>query len=702
MQALGTRFARFCSAVPLVHESISRRAYETVSEAFSWEELWEAGSYYSRISELLEDCSQYAVFVGWQVDSRVYMARPNRPGRPSAQETLKSKVVRLCEERPSLHVYFLIWDHAYFYSLEREALQGQAWLDIHPRVHFVFDNRHPFGGSHHEKVVIIDGKTALCGGIDVCDERWDSPAHLFHDPRRSLNGRIEKHGPYHDLAVQVTGPVVEQIQRHIHDRWVRLSSVPFPETHVHGLKRGHPVLLSRTMAAVDADEGKVPVRREIEFLFKDLLRSAQRRIIIEGQYYWSAEMNDLLITKIHEMRGRPFKVFVILADLNQLKALSRQMSAHELRLIQKLESAAEECGTDLVIGYPEVFASPQERETGDPPSRPIYVHSKVMVIDDQYLAIGSANFSSRAFRVDTELNLTLLGGTPQDRAHINRVAGQILHHWNLNPLGQALNPLHPIRLVKFKTAQALRDIRLRHPWAISFPWRWLFDPQLPWLYLLKRRYRAWRKREPDLALLCVLGIWGLGVFLCSRLAGVPLLPLSGKSGFGLLYCIFLASAWLVPLPFIAVALLCAAQLGEPFGPRIAVCGLWISAIWGYALCRMFPTVAGLYYQKTAPRWLPRRLGLRSFPLLIQVLGDFRVGLRSKIAIQGLYCAPVPWFVLGTLLLLPGALLLSCQAVARMTSGATRAWIEGHAALLLMAVALFGICTRTFRLTPKVR
>jgi hypothetical protein len=41
-----------------------------------------------------------------------------------------------------------------------------------------------------------------------------------------------------------------------------------------------------------------PRIREIEFLFRDLVKSAQNLIVMEGQYYWSREVNDLLIAKL--------------------------------------------------------------------------------------------------------------------------------------------------------------------------------------------------------------------------------------------------------------------------------------------------------------------------------------------------------------------------------------------------------------------
>ena len=238
---------------------LSPRAYGQYLTSGSWEEIWEAGPYYDRISELLEDATQYAIFVGWQIDSRLRLKIPARGqdgtlNLSSGFETLREKVLRLCECKPHFHFYFLLWDHAYIYVLEREFWQTRLWEDLHSRVHFVFDNRHPLGASHHEKICIIDGRVALCGGIDLCDERWDCPQHLYSDPRRSLKGRSEHHGPYHDLAVQVSGAVCRELQKHVGRRWRALSTIPFPQVG-HFMQKdcgeGHWVYLSRTFASIN-------------------------------------------------------------------------------------------------------------------------------------------------------------------------------------------------------------------------------------------------------------------------------------------------------------------------------------------------------------------------------------------------------------------------------------------------------------------
>ena len=39
----------------------------------------------------------------------------------------------------------------------------------------------PFLWSHHEKMVVIDQKTAFMGGLDICYGRMDDSRHLLND-----------------------------------------------------------------------------------------------------------------------------------------------------------------------------------------------------------------------------------------------------------------------------------------------------------------------------------------------------------------------------------------------------------------------------------------------------------------------------------------------------------------------------------------
>lgn len=612
--------------------ALSPRSYQCLTAASSWEEIWEAGPYYERVSKLLEDAQQYAIITGWQIDSRLPMPRPGRPGAETPmQETLQSKILRICDEKPDFHFYILMWDHAYYYVSERECWQGRVWDLHHPRVHFIFDNRHPLGGAHHEKTILFDGGIALTGGIDLCDDRWDTPQHRYFDPRRSLSGTEDPHGPYHDLSVLLTGPITRILHKNLARRWQALSSIPFPppaplpapnRRALHAADQA--LYVSRTQVDVDAS---IKMVREIEFLFRDLVRLAQRRIVIEGQYFWSHQIADLLITKMQKMRGRPFELVIILAELSACHSLTRRMATYENRLLERLHLAAQQTGTRLTMGMPYVHAEAPARP------RPVYVHSKLLLIDDRFFCAGSANLNSRGMRIDTEVNLTFEARTPAEREHLRRLRADVLRHWGLGTSVQS-----PIRLHPAPMHQLHRDE------TRFFLFARLFDPLLPWGYGMKRRIHSLARRKPPII---AAGLAGLTM----TLASLALLLSGSPPGWSLFYAGMLTSAWLFPIPFLFTALIASYHLGGERGAELSVISLWLASLTGYLASRIFPSIAKTLLGPCLPI-LHLRLGQRTFEALLRTLADPRFNFRSKILAQGLYFMPLPWFLLSMGLLLP--------------------------------------------------
>lgn len=627
---------------------ISPRAYKEKLISGSWEEIWEAGPYYDRITELLETTKEYAIFAGWQIDSRLPLRMYSKSqnfnfDEVSSTESLRDKVIRIYQENKNFHFYFIFWDHSYLYVWERQLWQGRIWDEIHPRIHFVFDNRHPFGASHHEKISIFDGKIALCGGIDLCDERWDSPQHLYLDPRRSLNRREENHGPYHDLAVQVSGPICTEIQKHIERRWKAISTISFPESRCFpgykmNVSGAHQVYVSRTIAQIDYFPKEYSVIREVEFLFRDLIEAAEHRIILEGQYYWSKIINDLLISKMHRMAGKNFEIILILADLEKIKSLTRHMMSFELTLLRQLELVAQYTGTRLLFGSPFVYSPQKEKFL---PPKPIYIHSKIIIIDDHYLAIGSANFATRALRIDTEIHLTLEARTEMERAHIRRVAKQVLDHWQIG----FHHGNQDIQLRGFKPLVQLSHLKKDLKVTQKVPWQHFFDPGVCWSYSFKFRGRfapnRFYFRSPLKALTVVWSLFLVWVYLKA-----------GLSPWIFLYGALISSLWLFPIPFVPLSGLSALHLGPDVAVKVGVFGMWIASILGYWCARAFPHFAGRYYGKVPSAKLENSLGLRNFSGLLLFLANPAVSLRMKIVYQGLYFVPLPWFILGTILILP--------------------------------------------------
>ncbi len=72
------------------------------------------------------------------------------------------------------------------YLLEREwmPLYKLDWR-THRRLSFRLDAKHPTGGSHHQKFIVVDDSVAFVSGFDLSRSRWDTSEHRCEEPRRA-------------------------------------------------------------------------------------------------------------------------------------------------------------------------------------------------------------------------------------------------------------------------------------------------------------------------------------------------------------------------------------------------------------------------------------------------------------------------------------------------------------------------------------
>ena len=53
--------------------------------------------------------------------------------------------------------------------------------------------------------------------------------------------------------------------------------------------------------------------------------------------------------------------------------------------------------------------------------RPIYVHAKILIVDDTVIRVGSSNFNNRSLRLDTECDVTIDANLPGETSAIERI-----------------------------------------------------------------------------------------------------------------------------------------------------------------------------------------------------------------------------------------------------------------------------------------
>ncbi len=193
------------------------RVHERATSAL----LIDARDYYRAFFEAASRAKRSILLLGWQFDSDVQLLRGDDlpAGADPKEHQLLPLLDRLCRERPELEVKMLAWDHSLFFALEREVLQKIVFdIATVDRFKFKLDGTVPFGGSHHQKVAIIDGEIAFMGSADICQDRWDTSAHVARDPLR-VSRHAEGYKPYHEVQAMFRGAPVRTLMDLFAERW---------------------------------------------------------------------------------------------------------------------------------------------------------------------------------------------------------------------------------------------------------------------------------------------------------------------------------------------------------------------------------------------------------------------------------------------------------------------------------------------------
>jgi phosphatidylserine/phosphatidylglycerophosphate/cardiolipin synthase-like enzyme/uncharacterized membrane protein YdjX (TVP38/TMEM64 family) len=280
-------------------------------------------------------------------------------------------------------------------------------------VHFHFDENHPFGSSHHQKVVVVDDKVAFAGGIDLSKSRWDTPEHRAKDSRR-VDPLGRSYPPRHDVQMAVTGPAAAALGDLVRERWHRATGQrlkphekkdndPWPSDLSADLENVR-VAIVRTEAAHE----KRQEIREVEHLYCDAIAAARRYIYIENQYFTSEKIADAIAARLEEKDGP--EVVLVLPRQCPGWLEESTMGALRSRLLKRLKKRDRH--ERLRAYYPIV------PELGD---EHVIVHAKLMVVDDRLVRVGSANLSNRSMGLDSECDLAIeaLGEERTKRAITN-------------------------------------------------------------------------------------------------------------------------------------------------------------------------------------------------------------------------------------------------------------------------------------------
>lgn len=299
------------------------------------------------------------------------------------------------------------------------------WKNVRydPRQGFVLANEIELTvhiATHHQKLCIVDGEVGFCGGIDV------------------TAGRVGK--GWRDVHCQVKGAVVADLEASFASRWndempkfrefvesanalltdvmkVKKFELPLRRNTKVDVKPATPrksdpgkafAQVHRTMSAGGSLLGLVassaqgtpsivsePVAVEIRDAYLRAISNARRYIYIENQYLREPALADAIIERLDALGtdGKLQVILVVPAGVEEKdKIITPYGNFLQAQSIARVKKAFEDKGAGKNFGAFSTIGS--------------YVHSKVMIVDDVFATIGSANGNPRGFELDTELNVS--------------------------------------------------------------------------------------------------------------------------------------------------------------------------------------------------------------------------------------------------------------------------------------------------------
>jgi cardiolipin synthase len=260
---------------------------------------------------------------------------------------------------------------------------------------------------NHRKILVTDGDLAFTGGMNI------GGRHLARDPANRM--------PTADLHFRLAGPIVRQIEDVFLSDWSFATGDELPD------ERGarpemHGSALCRTIV-----DGPDEEPSKLAAVLVGAVSAARRRIALMTPYFLPPRE---IVAALEAAALRGVEVTIVLPERSNLPFVhwaTRNM------LWEVLQRGA------------RVFYQP-----------PPFSHTKLYLVDDHYLQIGSANLDPRSLRLNFELMVEIYG----------REAGA---------LGAAY--FHDIR-------QRSREVTLEEVDSRPFPERfrdsvaWLFQPYL--------------------------------------------------------------------------------------------------------------------------------------------------------------------------------------------------------------------------------
>ncbi len=309
----------------------------------------------SNSAELLIDGESTfrAIFAGLDVAQNYILAQFYIVNDDGLGRQFKEKLVS--RAKAGVRVYLLydeIGSHglprAYLDELQQAGVEVSAFNSTRGR-----RNRLQLNFRNHRKIVIVDGRLAYVGGLNVGDEYL---------------GKDARFGPWRDSHVKIEGPAVQCVQLSFSEDWYWATHrIPELNWEPQAASDGDKIVLVLPTGPADEIE-------TCSLFFLQAINSARNRLWIASPYF-VPDPPVIAALQLAALKGVDVRIMIPEKPDHLLVYLSSFSYLHDAR----------QAGVNIYRYQPG------------------FLHQKVVLVDDIGAAVGTANLDNRSFRLNFEI-----------------------------------------------------------------------------------------------------------------------------------------------------------------------------------------------------------------------------------------------------------------------------------------------------------
>lgn len=259
---------------------------------------------------------------------------------------------------------------------ERLKVHGVRLYEYHPPDPVKDLRLWRINNRHHRKILIVDGRVAFTGGINISDVYRSSSFRKFFGSSREEIRKHKEKAAWRDTQIEIVGPGVAELQQLFIELWNEQ-----PDRAIESANGYFPKLKRRgddLIQIIDSMGGDDEVR--IYDVMHAVVAHAQHRIWITQAYF---SPTDGFVQDLIAAARRGVDVRMILPGFSDAPIVMYAARANYEELLEAGIKIYER--TDTVL------------------------HAKTMTVDGIWSTVGSSNFDYRSFLHNNEANAVIMG-----------------------------------------------------------------------------------------------------------------------------------------------------------------------------------------------------------------------------------------------------------------------------------------------------